>query len=69
VRHLAWLAREDEIVIAALNEEWKRVLAAKSKTSWGKAPGGGMGLVSFWPGLLTTRRIGCIARDWRNSRR
>ena len=27
MRHLAWLAREDEVVIAALNEEWKRVLA------------------------------------------
>ena len=27
LRHLAWLAREDEIVIAALNEDWKRVLA------------------------------------------
>ena len=27
LRHLAWLAREDEVVIAALNEEWKRVLA------------------------------------------
>jgi hypothetical protein len=27
LRHLAWLAREDEVVIAALSEEWKRVLA------------------------------------------
>ena len=27
LRHLAWLAREDEVVIGALNEDWKRVLA------------------------------------------
>jgi hypothetical protein len=27
LRHLAWLAREDQIVIAALSEDWKRALA------------------------------------------
>src|ERR1700674_3902047 len=27
LRHLAWLAKEDQTVIAALSEEWKRVLA------------------------------------------
>jgi hypothetical protein len=27
LRHLAWLAREDQAVIDALSEEWKRVLA------------------------------------------
>jgi hypothetical protein len=27
LRHLAWLAREDQVVIAALNEDWKQVLA------------------------------------------
>jgi hypothetical protein len=27
LRHLAWLAREDEVVIAVLNEDWKQVLA------------------------------------------
>ncbi|MDQ6877930.1 MAG: hypothetical protein M3082_09580 [Candidatus Dormibacteraeota bacterium] len=27
LRHLAWLAREDQVVIAALSDEWKRVLA------------------------------------------
>lgn len=27
LRHLAWLAREDEVVIATLSPEWKRVLA------------------------------------------
>jgi hypothetical protein len=26
LRHLAWLAREDPIVIEALNEDWKRAL-------------------------------------------
>ena len=26
LRHLAWLAREDQVVIAALSEEWKGVL-------------------------------------------
>jgi hypothetical protein len=28
LRHLAWLAREDEIVMAALSDEWKLALAA-----------------------------------------
>jgi hypothetical protein len=27
LRHLAWLAREDPVVIAALNDDWKRALA------------------------------------------
>jgi hypothetical protein len=27
LRHLAWLAREDEVVMAALSEGWKRALA------------------------------------------
>lgn len=27
LRHLAWLAREDPVVIGALNEDWKRALA------------------------------------------
>jgi hypothetical protein len=27
LRHLAWLAREDQTVIAALSDEWKRALA------------------------------------------
>jgi hypothetical protein len=27
LRHLAWLAREDPVVISVLNEDWKRVLA------------------------------------------
>jgi hypothetical protein len=27
LRHLAWLAREDQTAIAALSDEWKRVLA------------------------------------------
>jgi hypothetical protein len=27
LRHLAWLAREDQVVIGLLNAEWKRVLA------------------------------------------
>ena len=27
LRHLAWLAREDPVVIATLNDHWKRVLA------------------------------------------
>jgi hypothetical protein len=27
LRHLAWLAREDPVVINVLNEDWKRVLA------------------------------------------
>lgn len=27
LRHLAWLAREDEVAIAVLNEDWKQVLA------------------------------------------
>jgi hypothetical protein len=27
LRHLAWLAREDPVVIAALNEGWKRALS------------------------------------------
>ena len=27
LRHLAWLAREDQAVIAVLSDEWKRVLA------------------------------------------
>lgn len=27
LRHLAWLAREDQTVIGALSDEWKRVLA------------------------------------------
>jgi hypothetical protein len=27
LRHLAWLAREDQVVMAALSDEWKRVLA------------------------------------------
>jgi hypothetical protein len=27
LRHLAWLAREDPVVIAVLNDDWKRVLA------------------------------------------
>ena len=27
LRHLAWLAREDPVVIATLNDGWKRVLA------------------------------------------
>jgi hypothetical protein len=27
LRHLAWLAREDPIVMGALSEEWKRALA------------------------------------------
>lgn len=28
VRHLAWLARDDDVVRARLSDEWKRVLAA-----------------------------------------
>jgi hypothetical protein len=27
LRHLAWLAKEDPVVIATLNDDWKRVLA------------------------------------------
>jgi hypothetical protein len=27
LRHLAWLAKEDPVVIGVLNEDWKRVLA------------------------------------------
>jgi hypothetical protein len=27
LRHLAWLSREDEVVMAALSDEWKRALA------------------------------------------
>jgi hypothetical protein len=27
LRHLAWLAKEDPVVIAALNDDWKRALA------------------------------------------
>ena len=27
LRHLAWLAKEDPVVIAVLNDDWKRVLA------------------------------------------
>ena len=26
LRHLAWLSREDQIVMAALSDEWKRAL-------------------------------------------
>jgi len=27
LRHLAWLAKEDPVVIATLNDDWKQVLA------------------------------------------
>jgi hypothetical protein len=27
LRHLAWLAKEDPVVIAALNDDWKRALS------------------------------------------